>query len=135
RTHIAGHALQQRFTRGFVYSDGWVDDARLVVLNAQDAVLHGARVMTRTRCQRIELVEGLWRATLTDASGPRAVVARAVVNATGPWGSRFVRDATPLATAHTVRLVKGSHIVVPRLFPHRFHYIFQNTYRPHLFPI
>jgi glycerol-3-phosphate dehydrogenase len=53
RTHIAGAALQERFHRGFVYSDGRVDDARLVVLNAQDAVLHGARVVTRTRCERV----------------------------------------------------------------------------------
>jgi glycerol-3-phosphate dehydrogenase len=135
RTHIAGTALQERFVRGFVYSDGWADDARLVVLNAQDAVLHGARVTTRTRCEQIKLVEGLWHATLTDVGGPRIVAARAVVNATGPWVSRFVRDATPLATAHTVRLVKGSHIVVPRLFPHRFAYIFQNTDRRIVFAI
>jgi glycerol-3-phosphate dehydrogenase len=135
RTHIAGHALQQRFTRGFVYSDGWVDDARLVVLNAQDAVLHGARVITRTRCERIERVEDLWRATLRDRAGARAVAARAVVNATGPWVSRFVRDASPLATVRTVRLVKGSHIVVPRLFAHRFAYIFQNTDRRIVFAI
>lgn len=135
RTHIAGTALQERFVRGFVYSDGWADDARLVVLNAQDAVLHGARVTTRTRCEQIKLVEGLWHATLTDVGGPRTVAARAVVNATGPWVSRFVRDATPLATAHTVRLVKGSHIVVPRLFPHRFAYIFQNTDRRIVFAI
>jgi glycerol-3-phosphate dehydrogenase len=135
RTHIAGAALQDRFVRGFVYSDGWVDDARLVVLNAQDAALHGARVTTRTRCERIELVEGLWRATLSDRAGSSAIAARAVVNATGPWVSRFVRDASPLSTAHTVRLVKGSHIVVPRLFAHRFAYIFQNTDRRIVFAI
>jgi glycerol-3-phosphate dehydrogenase len=135
RTHIAGAALQERFIRGFVYSDGWVDDARLVVLNAQDAALHGASVRTRTHCERIELVEGLWRATLRDRTGSNAIAARAVVNATGPWVSRFVRDASPLSTAHTVRLVKGSHIVVPRLFAHRFAYIFQNTDRRIVFAI
>lgn len=135
RTHIAGAALQERFIRGFVYSDGWVDDARLVVLNAQDATLHGAGVATRTRCERIELVEGLWSATLSDPQGSRVIAARAVVNATGPWVSRFVRDASPLPTAHTVRLVKGSHIVVPRLFAHRFAYIFQNTDRRIVFAI
>ena len=103
RTHIAGTALQERFVRGFVYSDGWADDARLVVLNAQDAVLHGARVTTRTRCEQIKLVEGLWHATLTDVGGPRTVAARAVVNATGPWVSRFVRDATPLKCIRHIR--------------------------------
>jgi len=135
RTHIAGGALQERFTRGFVYSDGWVDDARLVVLNAQDAVLHGARVRTRTRCERIELVDGLWHATLCDRAGASSVAARAVVNAAGPWVGRFVHDASPLSTAHTVRLVKGSHIVVPRLFAHRFAYIFQNSDRRIVFAI
>ena len=135
RTHPAGGALQPRFIRGFTYSDGWVDDARLVVLNAQDAALHGATVATGTRCERIELVERLWRATLHNRAGSRSVVARAIVNATGPWVNRFVRDASPLRTAHTVRLVKGSHIVVPRLFAHRFAYIFQNTDRRIVFAI
>ena len=135
RTHIAGRALQTRFLRGFVYSDGWVDDARLVVLNAQDAVLHGARVMTRTRCERIERVADLWRATLCDRAGSRAIMARAVVNATGPWVSRFIDEISPLAMTHSVRLVKGSHIVVPRLFAHRFAYIFQNTDRRIVFAI
>jgi glycerol-3-phosphate dehydrogenase len=135
RTHIAGGALQERFLRGFVYSDGWVDDARLVVLNAQDAALHGARVLTRMRCAHIERVENQWRATLSDRNGARVITARAVVNATGPWVSAFVRDCSPLATAHTVRLVKGSHIVVPRLFAHRFAYIFQNTDRRIVFAI
>jgi glycerol-3-phosphate dehydrogenase len=135
RAHPAGAALQRGFIRGFTYSDGWVDDARLVVLNAQDAALHGATVVTGTRCERIELIERLWRATLRDSAGSRAVTARAVVNATGPWVNRFVRDASPLRTAHTVRLVKGSHIVVPRLFAHRFAYIFQNTDRRIVFAI
>jgi len=135
RTHPAGAALQPGFIRGFTYSDGWVDDARLVILNAQDAVLHGATVVTRTRCERIELVEHLWRATLRDSAGSRSVGARAVVNATGPWVNRFVRDASPLRTDRSVRLVKGSHIVVPRLFAHRFAYIFQNTDRRIVFAI
>jgi glycerol-3-phosphate dehydrogenase len=135
RAHPAGAALQPGFVRGFTYSDGWVDDARLVVLNAQDAALHGATVATRTRCERIELVDRLWRATLRDSANSHTVTARAVVNATGPWVNRFVRDVSPLRTAHTVRLVKGSHIVVPRLFAHRFAYIFQNTDRRIVFAI
>jgi glycerol-3-phosphate dehydrogenase len=135
RTHIAGGALQPRFVRGFVYSDGWTDDARLVVLNAQDAVLHGARVLTRTRCERLESADGQWHATLATAAGARSIAARAVVNATGPWVSRFLQDASPLRATHTVRLVKGSHIVVPKLFAHRFAYIFQNTDRRIVFAI
>jgi glycerol-3-phosphate dehydrogenase len=135
RTHIAGRALQPRFARGFVYSDGWTDDARLVVLNAQDAALHGARVHTRTRCDRVECVDGQWRALLTSREGERTVLARAIVNATGPWVSRFVRDASSVHTDHKVRLVKGSHIVVPKLFAHRFAYIFQNIDRRIVFAI
>jgi glycerol-3-phosphate dehydrogenase len=135
RAHPAGGALQPRFIRGFTYSDGWVDDARLVVLNAQDAARHGATVATGTRCERIELVDRLWHATLQQRAGSRAVIARGIVNATGPWVNRFVRDASPLRSSHTVRLVKGSHIVVPQLFAHRFAYIFQNTDRRIVFAI
>jgi glycerol-3-phosphate dehydrogenase len=135
RSHIAGKALQPRFARGFVYSDGWTDDARLVVLNAQDAARHGARVHTRTRCERVECVDGEWRALLTSRDGERTLRARAIVNATGPWVSRFVRNASSVHTAHKVRLVKGSHIVVRKLFAHRFAYIFQNIDRRIVFAI
>ena len=136
RKHPAGTPLQPQFTRGFIYSDGWTDDARLVVLNALDAVAHGATVLTRTRCQKIEVRDGVWRAQLvrtTDAA--IEVSARSVVNATGPWVSRFLSDATPARSERNVRLVKGSHIVVPKLFAHRFAYIFQNVDRRIVFAI
>jgi glycerol-3-phosphate dehydrogenase len=136
RKHIAGEPLSRQFTRGFVYSDGWTDDARLVVLNALDAIAHGARVLTRTRCNRIEPEQGEWRATLAPAEAAAAVVrARAVVNATGPWVSQFVKRESPVQASHRVRLVKGSHIVVPKLFSHRFAYIFQNRDRRIVFAI
>ncbi len=126
RTHIAGEPLAVNFRRGFVYSDGWTDDARLVVLNALDAIAHGATIRTRTRCERIEAQEGEWLATIRAEKYSGLVRARAVVNATGPWVSQFVQHASPVKAAHSVRLVKGSHIVVPKLFSHRFAYIFQN---------
>ena len=135
RKHPAGTPLDPRFTRGFIYSDGWTDDARLVVLNALDAVSHGATVLTRTRCEKIELREGVWHAHLADASGTRIVTARAIVNACGPWVSRFLSEATPARSERSVRLVKGSHIVVPKLFAHRFAYIFQNIDRRIVFAI
>jgi len=135
RTHIAGEPLASRFQRGFVYSDGWTDDARLVVLNAIDAVQRGATVVTRTRCEKIEAVSGEWRASLNDGQHLRTVQARAVVNATGPWVSRFVEVSTPVRATHRVRLVKGSHIVVPKLYAHRFAYIFQNQDRRIVFAI
>ena len=126
RRHVAGAALKAGYSRGFVYSDGWTDDARLVVLNAVDAQERGATILTRARCERLESVGGHWRATLTLPSGPQTIEARAAVNATGPWVSRFARDASPVSVCHTVRLVKGSHIVVPRLYAHRFAYLLQN---------
>ncbi|MBX5461382.1 MAG: glycerol-3-phosphate dehydrogenase [Steroidobacteraceae bacterium] len=135
RRHPAGTPLEPQFTRGFIYSDGWTDDARLVVLNALDAAERGATVLTRARCMKIEARSGLWVARLAGAAGEREVQARAVVNATGPWASRFLHECTPASPEHNVRLVKGSHIVVPKLFAHRFAYIFQNVDRRIVFAI
>jgi glycerol-3-phosphate dehydrogenase len=135
RTHIAGEPLQAPYRRGFVYSDGQVDDARLVVLNALDAQMRGATILTRTRCERLAPSNGGWQATLRDAGRERAVHARAVANATGPWASRFLAAALPGHTQQQLRLVKGSHIVVPRLFEHRFAYVFQNEDRRIVFAI
>ena len=135
RSHIAGQALQSGYRRGFVYSDGWVDDARLVVLNALDAQARGATVLTRVRCEALSAQGGGWSARLRGAQGAMEVTARVAVNATGPWVSEFVRGATPVHARHEVRLVKGSHIVVPRLFEHRYAYIFQNEDRRIVFAI
>ncbi|RRH83419.1 glycerol-3-phosphate dehydrogenase [Variovorax beijingensis] len=141
RSHAAGAPLKPQFKRGFVYSDGWVDDARLVVLNAIDARARGAEVLTRTRCVHAQRDADGWTATLEAADGSiRAVRARAVVNAAGPWAESFLRGVAqsakgePLATRH-LRLVKGSHIVVPRLFEHDHAYIFQNPDKRIIFAI
>jgi glycerol-3-phosphate dehydrogenase len=135
RAHIAGTALKSGYRRGFVYSDGWTDDARLVALNALDARERGAQILTRTRCERLAAADGAWHATLAAPGGRTTVTARAAVNASGPWVDQFVLGATPVRTGHRVRLVKGSHIVVPRLFEHRFAYIFQNEDRRIVFAI
>ena len=129
--HAAGQPLKPEFKRGFVYSDGWVDDARLVVLNAIDAAEHGARILTRTRCTALaregEGSGASWLATLQDADGKQtAVRARSVVNAAGPWTAQFLRQAAPAAPHRHLRLIKGSHIVVKRLFAHDHAYIFQH---------
>ncbi|HJV69490.1 glycerol-3-phosphate dehydrogenase [Ideonella sp.] len=141
RHHAAGAPLKPEFTRGFVYSDGWVDDARLVVLNAVDARAHGATLLTRTRCTRAERRERTWQATLQCEDGrERLVTARALVNAAGPWAEAFLRGAAlpvrgeALATK-SLRLVKGSHIVVPRCFEHDHAYIFQNPDKRIIFAI
>ena len=135
RTHIAGAPLQAPYRRGFVYSDGQVDDSRLVVLNALDAQLRGATILTRTRCERLTVYEGRWRATLRGAAGEREVMARAVANAAGPWVSGLLTAALPGRAHRQLRLVKGSHVVVPRLFSHRFAYVFQNEDRRIVFAI
>jgi glycerol-3-phosphate dehydrogenase len=128
RMHPAGPPLDERYKRGFVYSDCWVDDARLVVLTAKDAAEHGATVLTRTRCTRLVRHADRWIATLEKADHATfEIEARAVINATGPWVDRFLDDATPLPARHHPRQVKGSHIVVPKLFSHDFAYIFQGA--------
>jgi len=141
RSHAAGAPLKPQFKRGFVYSDGWVDDARLVVLNAIDARSRGAEVLTRTRCVHAQRDADGWTATLEAADGGiRVVRARAVVNAAGPWAESFLRGVAQsakgeaLATRH-LRLVKGSHIVVRRLFEHDHAYIFQNPDKRIIFAI
>ena len=136
RKHAAGAPLQDRFRRGFVYSDGWADDARLVALNALDATERGAEILTRTRCEKLERATRGWSATLVDNRGQRRhVAARSVVNATGPWVSSFLRNAAPVQSSRDVRLVKGSHIVVKKIFDHRFAYIFQGIDRRIIFAI
>jgi glycerol-3-phosphate dehydrogenase len=115
RNTPAGAALQRRFTRAFAYSDAWVDDARLVVLAALDARERGATILTRTRCARVRREAKRWVAELHGPDGIVHVHARCLVNAAGPWAGSFPH-AVGAGPAHALRLVKGSHIVVPRLF-------------------
>ena len=116
RTHPGGPPLRPSFRRAFVYSDGWVDDARLVVLNALDAQQRGATILTRTRCERLTAQPPGWSATLADAGGQFTLQARAVVNAAGPWVSRFVADATPVRARYHVRLVPEQYLWIHRRF-------------------
>lgn len=122
----AGAPLKER-GRAFEYSDCRVDDARLVVLNAMDARARGARIETRTKLTRATRVEGLWRLTVEDAAGPRAIDARALVNAGGPWAQTLLDVTIDVRSASRVRLVQGSHIVARRMFAHERAYIFQNA--------
>ena len=123
----ADSPLRPDMTRGFEYSDCWVDDARLVVLNAMAAREHGARVDTRTRCLSAQARDGVWQLDMERADGRRFHLrARALVNACGPWVADFLRDGLQRQPRHGVRLVQGSHIVVPRLYPGEHAYILQN---------
>lgn len=121
----------QRPGRGFVYSDAWVDDARLVVLNAIDAARHGAEIVTRTALVSARRDNEAWTAQLSDG---RTVEARNLVNAAGPW----VAEALALTGANArsgVRLIKGSHIVVQRLFDHDQAYMLQQPDKRIVFAI
>ncbi|WP_448191279.1 glycerol-3-phosphate dehydrogenase [Azospirillum sp. sgz301742] len=129
RSDAAGASLKPGFARAFEYSDCWVEDARLVVLNAQDAARLGATIRTRTRFIDAERRNGLWHATLEDTrTGERSTVrARALVNAAGPWVADVLTKGVRTDIGASTRLVQGSHIVVSRLFEHERCYIFQNA--------
>ncbi|KVT69818.1 glycerol-3-phosphate dehydrogenase [Burkholderia ubonensis] len=136
RRHAAGAPLIDSIKRGFVYSDGWVDDARLVVLNALDAKERGAEILTRTRLVSAGRVGDEWEARLQLADGSISVVrARAIANAAGPWVGDVLHGALGRGAQHSVRLVKGSHIITRRLFDHDHAYIFQNPDKRIIFAI
>jgi glycerol-3-phosphate dehydrogenase len=124
-----GAPLKDKFTRAYEYSDCWIEDSRLVVLNARDAEARGARIRTRTRVQSAERVGDLWQVTLRDqeTGAVEVVQARALVNAAGPWVKDVISGTLRLNSAEGVRLVRGSHIVTRRLFNHDKCYFFQGT--------
>lgn len=129
RSDAAGGALKAGYSKGFEYSDCWVQDARLVALNAVDAAARGAIILTRTRVTTIVRAGEHWAVTLVDTQtgAVRVVTARLVVNAAGPWIDEVLRSVAGIPRARHVRLVQGSHIVVPKLYDHDRAYIFQNT--------
>ncbi|MBO0712488.1 MAG: glycerol-3-phosphate dehydrogenase, partial [Acetobacteraceae bacterium] len=120
----AGAPLKPAYHRGFAYSDCWVDDSRLVVLTARDAADRGAEIRTRTRCTAARRERDRWLIT-TDRG--ETVSARVLVNAAGPWVSEVLCGVAGAEARVRIRLVKGSHIVVPRLPAHDCAYIFQNA--------
>ena len=124
--HETGKPLKPGYRLGFEYSDCWVDDARFVVLNARDAADKGAAVHVRTKVTSVRRDAGGWRVDLDGEGGRQTVHARLVVNAAGPWVDDVITGAMGKNGAHNVRLVKGSHIVVRKLYDHDRCYIFQN---------
>jgi glycerol-3-phosphate dehydrogenase len=130
RTGPYGDGLKGGLTRAFVYSDCWVDDARLVVANARDAAERGAAVLTQTACTAVRREDEQWRATLRTVNGDQTEVrARALVNVTGPWAKQFLDVVAGEATPFGLKLVQGSHIVVPRLYAGEHAFILQNDDR------
>jgi glycerol-3-phosphate dehydrogenase len=124
----AGEPLKRDYRRGFEYSDCWVQDARLVVLNARDASEKGALILTKTECVNARREGAEWLLTLKnrDTGEQRQIKARAVVNAGGPWVADVLHRVIGRNVPLRVRLVKGCHIVVEKLFDHGRSYVFQN---------
>ena len=118
RTHAAGQPLKPEFTKGFMYADAWVEDARLVVLNALDAAERGATILTRTRCISARRYADMWDVTLQPAGDhpPMVVRCRVLVNASGPWVTKVLDQVLGKQSQRHLRLAKGSHIIVKRMF-------------------
>ncbi|WP_180145039.1 glycerol-3-phosphate dehydrogenase [Acinetobacter sp. YH12052] len=118
--------LASKFTRGFEYSDCAVDDARLVVLNAIQAREYGAQILTRTECLNAYSKGGIWQVCLKNAKGLQNVQAKVLVNAAGPWVADFIKQGLKQESPYGIRLIQGSHIIVPKLFDSDKAFIMQN---------
>ena len=119
--------LEDRLKIGFEYSDCWVNDARFVVLNAMDAREKGADIRTRTKVVNMWAEGDHYGANIRDADGERAVRATGIVNAAGPWVEKMLLNIQPGDNDAGMRLIKGSHIVVPKMFEGEHAYMFQNA--------
>jgi glycerol-3-phosphate dehydrogenase len=129
-----GAPLRPEFRRGFEYSDCWVDDARLVVLNLVDAAGKGALILPRTRAASARRADGKWLIEMHGEDGRAHLVrAHALVNAAGPWVQQVVQGVAGLNSSHNVRLVKGSHVVVPKFWDGSHAYLLQNDDRRVIF--
>jgi len=127
--HVSGEALKTEYSSGFEYSDCWVQDARLVTLNVMDAATRGCNVQVRTEVTDLIRKQGSWTVKLKNhLTGVKSsVTSRLIVNASGPWVEQTLDLDEDHDSKHGVRLVKGSHIVVPKMFEHPYTYIFQNA--------
>ncbi|MCZ2722155.1 glycerol-3-phosphate dehydrogenase [Marinomonas sp. 15G1-11] len=133
----AASPLKSEITQGFEYSDCWVDDARLVVLNALSAQKHGAKILDRTRCVGAKRVNGKWQIELQKENSDEIihVTANGLVNAAGPWVSSFIQTGLKQKAPYGIRMIKGSHIVVPKLYSDSNAFIMQNEDKRIVFAI
>lgn len=122
KTKIKNKILNQKFKKGIEYSDCWVEDSRLVVLNAMDAMARGAAIKTNTECKSIKHDGDHW---VIKANKKQEFHAQMIVNAAGPWASK-VMSMENSVKSQALRLVKGSHIVIPKLYSEPEAYILQN---------
>jgi glycerol-3-phosphate dehydrogenase len=122
-----GIPLKSMFSKAFEYSDCWIEDSRLVILNARDAEIRGAKINVRTKVTSAEQINGVWHLTLhslrDDTS--RVVTARMIVNAGGPWVEDIIQNKIRLNSSEGVRLVRGSHLITKKLYEHEKCYFFQ----------
>ena len=125
----AGKYLKACYKKAFEYSDCWVDDSRLVILNARDAAEKGATVLTQTRVEKAERQQGKWKITANTEKSRKSKIfySKAIVNASGPWVSDVSKLTLDEEDTNQIRLVKGSHIVTNKLFDHDRPYIFQQN--------
>ncbi|WP_010546084.1 glycerol-3-phosphate dehydrogenase [Sphingomonas elodea] len=130
-----GRGLKTAKGKAFVYSDCWVEDSRLVVLNAMDAAEKGAVIRTRTALTGARREGGDWVATIADGAGEQTVRARALVNAAGPWVADVLGRVPDVVADRGLRLVKGSHLVVPRLYEGDHAFMLQNPDRRIVFTV
>jgi glycerol-3-phosphate dehydrogenase len=122
-----GAPLQARFATAYEYSDCWVEDSRLVVLNARDAEARGARIHTRTEVVSASSENGIWLVSIKTEDETKTVRAKMLVNAAGPWVGDIIHSKLRLNSRENVRLVRGSHIVTRKLYDHDKCYFFQGT--------
>jgi glycerol-3-phosphate dehydrogenase len=135
-SHRTGNPLKPAYQKGFVYSDCRVDDSRLVIINAMDAAEHGAKILTRCSCINARRDEGEWIVTLRHSDGSETTErAKVLINAAGPWAGTILEDQIKGVAPQPLRLVKGSHMVVPKMFNHDRAYIFQNDDKRIIFAI
>lgn len=118
--------LKAEITRGFEYSDCAVDDARLVILNAMHAREKGAEIVTRTQCIAAQREQGYWLVTMQNAQTSYQIKAKVLVNAAGPWVAKFIAEELNLASPYGIRLIQGSHIIVPKIYEGDKAFIMQN---------
>jgi glycerol-3-phosphate dehydrogenase len=132
---VRGNGLKSGAVKAFVYSDCWVEDSRLVALNAMDARARGADIRTRTQLVSARRDGGTWTATVTDDLGAREVRTRILVNAAGPWVGDVIGRVPDARSERGVRLIKGSHIVLPRLYEGDHAFLLQNPDKRVVFAI
>jgi glycerol-3-phosphate dehydrogenase len=127
RDTTEGAPLDARFERAFEYSDCWIEDSRLVVLNARDASNHGAQIMMQTKVVSAARVGDLWEVQTDGPDGLQTHSARILINAGGPWVGDIIQTKLRVNSTEGVLLVRGSHIVVPKLYDHDKCYFFQGS--------